>query len=252
MPIYRLSQDSFDNKTLWFETKKADEDLWIKTNLFFNLRSNHNKSKYDKKSFANIISKYGDYMLECPLMIESEFVSMYTLKEILEINEINDIKQDCTHYMFNPILVDQNESYSINVFTEIKRLDKNYGDYLPENRKLEDIDFIYVDPYNMKKLMGNEWQPRWMSNFYSQQLYAKFLNKIHLKIYFGELYKNELGESPAHSNLYKINNVYIKRRILFNDNQNERVYLRDLYLPIKDFYAHEYTPNGDIFSLTED
>ncbi len=236
LPIYRLSQVSYDNNTLWFESHKANEELWIKNNLFFNLRNNQNKSKYDKKAFSNIIAKYEEYMLECPLLIESQFVSLYTLKKLFTEEQVDNVYDNCTQYLFNPILVDQNETYGINVFTEFKTLDKNYGDYLPEERKLEDIDFIYVDPYNMANVLGNDWNSSWLEDdLYSLDLYAKFLNKIHLKIYFGELYKDENGEQTI-TLQDKLDSLFIKRRILFNDSENERVELKDLYMNILDFY----------------
>lgn len=241
IPIYRLSQVVYDNKALWFESFKNDNDTWIKSALHYNLRTNYNKIKYEKNAFANVITKYAGDMLECPLYIETEFISASSIKELFGANTADTLSNECKHYMFNPTMVDQNETYAMNMFSETRPFDMNYGDYLPEDKTSVDLDFIYVDPFNMANVMGDKWDNCWLTGVYSNIMNAKFLNDTHLKIYIGELHKDEKHEFVANTEYKdKLDKMFVKRRILFNDSINEQLQLKDLYVNILDFYRGDY------------
>ena len=238
IPIYRLSQVVFDKKTLWFENDYSGNYTWLKSLLFFSLRDNQNKSKYDKKTLSKLIDKYYNDLLEVPILVNSEFISDYTLNKIISENNITieeNISDTCTHYMFNPILVNQNEVYAINVFTKTTLLDQNYGDTIPQGKEDEDMNFMYVDPYNMKNILGESWPE---DEKYFKELYAKFLNKMHLKVFMIETYRDHELNSNKRD---RVDKIFIKRRILLNDATTESIYLKDLYIPIIDLYKDEYS-----------
>ena len=245
LPVYRLSQIA-SSGMLWFEKNKMGKTKWIVTSLYFNSRENHNKVKYDKDTMSKVIAQSGKYMLEIPLMLKEDFISSYDLSYITQGSHDQIVSDSAYHYMFNPILVDQNEVYAVDAFTKTQELDINYGDNLPNEKEeaIKDIDFIYLDPYNMKAVMKSKsknFKKEWLADdLYSRTFYAKFLNKMHLKVHLLEtyadydMYRDKMG---------RIEHIFVKRRILFNDYDNNQVYLKDLYIPLFEFYKNDYYDN---------
>ena len=252
LPIYRLSQIA-SGGMLWFEKNKMGQTKWIVTSLHFNSRENHNKTKYEKDALSKTIAQSANYMLEIPLMLNTDFISSYDLSYITQGLYDQDVSYLAYHYMFNPILVDQNEVYATNVFTKTQTLDINYGDNLPNDieEAKEDIDFMYVDPYNMKSVLESKektFNNNWLSNdMYSREFYAKFLDKMHLKVHLVETHA-EFDKYKDHLSI--IEQIFVKRRILFNDSENKQIYVKDICIPIVDFYKDDYYEHFNDLILT--
>ena len=82
LPIYRLSQVS-KSGMIWFEKYKMGKTKWLMESLYFNTRENHNKVKYEKDTIAKFVGNSGKYILEVPLMLRKDFISVHDLMEIL-------------------------------------------------------------------------------------------------------------------------------------------------------------------------
>lgn len=246
LPIYRLSQVMLDKNSLWFEKHKMGKTRWLINEIHFNSRENHTKQQYDSRTIKKAIDKSAKYMLEIPLMLRQEFISAYNFSYIFKEDQqlISDVDKCSYHYMFNPIMVDQNEVYAINVMTQKNVFDLNYGD---DGTHKEDIDYMYVDPFNMKRVFeskGMTFNDEWLlDEKYYKTFYAKFLNKFHLKLYAIELYKDY---DRLRDLIQRIECLYIKRRVMFNDYGNEEVYLKDIYIPVTKLYEDDYIDNFKI------
>lgn len=249
LPIYRLSQVMLDKNSLWFEKHKMGKTRWLINEMHFNSRENHTKQQYDTRTIKKAIEKSAKYTLEIPLMLRQKFISAYNFAYIFkeEPDLISDVNTYSYHYMFNPIMVDQNEVYAINMMTQKNVFDLNYGD---DGSHPEDIDYMYVDPYNMKRVMqskGKEFNDIWLlDDKYYKTFYGEFLNKAHLKAYMVELYKDY---DKLCDFVDRIESLYIKRRIMFNDYGNEEVYIKDVYIPVTKLYENDYIDNYKIYDI---
>jgi hypothetical protein len=230
LPIYRLKQILSGN-TLWIENFKSGKTKWLYEQLYFNTRYNLNKSKYDKRTFSKAIKNSSDYMLEFAFLLKKQFISASDFR-IFSNDESN-----LTKYAFCPICVDSNEVFAENVFTKYDDMSYVYGDTIPQDKFEKDIDMMYVDPYNLSRALQSDISGLLENPLYSRTMYARFLNNMHLKVFLSELYADENGnKNPSN----RLSNIYVKRRVLFNDYENKKFELRDNYIPLSEIYRFDY------------
>lgn len=174
-------------------------------------------------------------------------------------NNINSPLKYKTYFFSNGLYDKKGKIlYTSQVFRELNELNRNYGQWFDAS----DINFIYVDPYNLEKLhkiYGLEFNPEFRRDFY-----CNFLNMDHIRLYHEKLYKN-----ADLSGEFSIDNIFIKIRnfnniiIKLNDNANtdfSTITVQDDYIPITNFglyninditYFIDYIEEDKCFSFND-
>lgn len=247
IPAHRLSNLLHENeKDILFEGKENAD--WILENLYFSNKGNRYKTKYSEEVLDELIKDYKNSINSVPIYINQKFIPKKTLLELS--GSINNISADTIRrymslldeYEYQPTLKDiDGKSFTNNVFVKRNSLNgRNYG----EEVKLADIqnnidnDFIYVDIFNLKKVIekyNSMYRKNYQyptSSYLFKEFYAKFLNINHLYWYVTDLYKNENNVGESHP----YNSLYIKKRVIKNNSIFKKVDVKDEYIPIGYLY----------------
>ena len=255
LPIYRLSEVFNDNKELIFEKQKYGNGEWVVNKLYFSHNGNFYKNQYDAKSIESMYKEYGDTEFAVPLYIKDTFISYSSLKNIFYekytntvadthlLNKLNEL----TEYEFCPVVEYRDRPIAQNVFVRRDTFTgRTYGDAIPTAQIEQDKDLIYVDPYNINKVIEN-YNNRFgkniplydveggeeLTDLNSYEFFAKFLNDIHLRWYFNTLYENlNITEDPT----FPLRSIYVKKRLIINNYLTENIFVKDEYTPLSDFY----------------
>ena len=255
LPIYRLSEVFDENNSLLFENEKHSKGEWLTKSLYFSHNGNLYKNLYDAKSIQEMYKDYGDTEFAVPLYIKDIFISYSSLrtifyenlgKEQADLSAMPYIKK-LTEYEFNPIVEYRDNVIAKNAFTRRDTFTgRTYGDSIPAADTVADKNVIYVDPFNVNKVIEN-YNKRFGTNiplynrFNSERLddinscefYALFLNDLHLRYYFNSLYNNlDLDEDPS----FALKSIYVKKRLIINKHDSKNLFIKDEYTPLTDFY----------------
>ena len=227
LPVYRLKQ-IMNSTEFMFSKYKTANARWIFENLYFSTRDNYAKVKYDKNTFKKFAKSGGSNVLDYLLYIRDSFISKKDFRDIVGAESFDsNVPGNLREYKFNPILVDDNDTIGTNVFTFLSPLTgKNYGDILPVSKINVDYDFIYVDIFNLKNAIGISDA---LINETKVELYGKFLNDVHMKVYLSGIGRDE----DNHDVSDLASTLYIKKRVLVNDMNAHNIVLRDKLIPVK-------------------
>lgn len=249
IPAHRLSNLLHENgKDILFEGKK--DSFWILQNLYFSNKGNRFKTLYNKEALEELIKENNNSINNIPFYIKQTFISRRVLSEA----GLTNYDSYLTKYYYYPTAKDvDGKSFINNVFIkEEVEGGRNFGEktYLSYVQNNTDIDFIYVDPYNLRNVIqrynslyrksypyaynstvidGNFFNK---SSFLYKEFYAKFLNINHLSWYVTDIHRNENNEEDIHP----YDTLYIKRRTITNNPNTLKLDTLDLYIPIKSLY----------------
>ena len=232
VPIYRASNVSELPQNLFYSVGKSvktpieyldkPESIELYTYSFYRngLFISYQSFKEEMFNLYNtyIFNKFGG-------TYNSEYLSSYVNNMVEDLSY--KIHSDLISYQFNPSLTKQSgEIYSDNVFTPETISSHFYGDNIPEGMIHNDYDFIYVDPYNLNKIIDH-YNETWLgkdeklspickfNEINSSHVYCKFLNMLHLLYFVSKIHtdKNDKNFSIVKA----LDKIYIRRKII-DDN----------------------------------
>ena len=222
-----------DSKIM-LEKHKHGKAKWIFDNLYFSTKTNTYKVRYDKHTFKDI-TKNALNSYDVSLFMKIDFISNSDLRSIagdVDLSQLSEL--DC--YEFNPIYVKSNETVATNLFTKVSKYDNRYGAYIPYNLIKNDLDMLYVDIYNMMNT-GVGFDDSWLldenEDLYYIDAYCKFLNMQHLSAYLTETIRDENKSFTGD----KSETLFIKKRVLYNDFENNKITVKDKYVSLRELFA---------------
>lgn len=247
LPIYKLNNILHENgKDILFENKENAE--WILDRLYFSQHGNYYKTKYDRDTFKKLVQDSGSEKRMVPLYLQSKFISKANFIDMLYDMYGNSYKvyesiiSKLAEYEYQPRIKDETSAtYAADVYIQKdKKKGHNYGNYIPQDKKLVDNDVIYVDPFNLNKVI-EDYNSRFPHNYINpipedtkyEEYYAKFLNMKHLIFYVSELYKDVNSNEDI---LELVNSLYVRKRMIIGSEGTENVKFRDYYIPILNLY----------------
>lgn len=144
-------------------------------------------------------------------------------------------------YTFMPVIYGDNEVCATNVFIKKDPELNFYGDNMNDEDKDKDIDVIWCDVYNFRRVLlksgisEDKIQERLS---YIKKMKAKFLNKEHLYWWFNELCKDYNYNYPDDIMHNWYNYLYVKQRIMSNDSDG-KIQIVDAYIKLKNIHGME-------------
>jgi hypothetical protein len=276
LPIYRLS-DVFDehsysqyNNFIFSRDVDLQNGSWVRDSLYYSDGCNNTKTKYGHHALKKLYDEYKNEKYRIPLYLYDIFVSKDLLRDAIihyfdngsdkklmeknidiHCNALNELDE----YEFLPIVKLENKDVAKNVFIKRDKFTgRMYGDHIPSKYYKYDNNILYVDQYNLYNVISN-YNTRYPDNkinllnstndfneFNSKAMYAKVLNKLHLRYYFNRLhngyfYQTELDDKKEITTKnHPLHDIYVKIRHIYNDYYNHNLFVKDNYVKLIDLY----------------
>ena len=213
----------------WIKMLDATDTDQIAYYYLTGLKSNSKADNYDL-SYFNVVGKPA-YNFRMALKNIYKDTSYYLTKHLSSKSK----------YTFMPVVYGDNEVCTTNIFIKKDPELNFYGDTMNDEDKDKDIDVIWCDVYNFRRVLlksgisEDKVQERLS---YIKRMKAKFLNKEHLYWWYNELCKDYNYDYPVDiiENWYDY--LYVKQRIMTNDS-DDKIQIVDAYTKLKNIHGME-------------
>lgn len=206
----------------------------------------------DQATYFEVSASYanGSNMMFNPSDFDKEGTSTYLLRKCVSSiyrgmsEAVTSRLSDKSKYTFYPVVHGDADIYARNVFIKKDSQKKFYGDKVKADQIDNDIDVVWCDAYNFRKILEKHGMPDeykdWIRSSIKKNAKARLLDKDHLYWWYNELHKNFDYIDEGNIDIDWFDRIYVKNRKLSVDSDGN-LQVVDCYNKLSSIHGMEET-----------